>query len=228
MHGFGEGALVEHRAVELVELGAGLGLDIAGARGRPAARAPAGGFRPVRRSRTIIATASSSGASSRSRASASGLLVIAVVEHRGQIGGDALHPPRRRSPRPAPARPRRTARARPGSAARGGDGSRRCGRRAAAPSNRRGRAGSPPRAGWACAAARAAAPSRPPARSTSAGLSAAKATSRSGRRAIARVQEASARLNGSLAASGLRAGLAVGGFDVDGRHGVSGGVRRAI
>src|SRR5271170_8522141 len=51
---------------------------------------------------------------------------------------------------------------------------------------------------------RALAPSGP---TTSAGLSAANRISSSGRRDIARVQEASARLNGSLAASVLAPGL---------------------
>ncbi len=51
---------------------------------------------------------------------------------------------------------------------------------------------------------RALAPSGPPA---SEGLSAAKEISRSGRRDIARVQEATARLNGSFGASALPAGL---------------------
>ena len=144
--------------------------------------------------------------------------MIAVVEHRRS--GWRRRPPSgaRRSPRPAPARPRRTARAPPDSAAHGGDGSPRRGRRAATPSNRRGRAGSPPRADWAGAAARAAAPWRPSGPAVSAGLSAAKVTSSSGWRDIARVQEAIARLNGSFGASALPAGLRLVGFDVDRRH----------
>ena len=149
-----------------------------------------------------------------------GAAVIAVVEHGGEVGGDAFHPARadRLDPRLLDGVEQR--RAPPGYAARGGDGRRRCGRRAAARANRRGRAGSPPRADWACAAAPAGAPWPRRARSPAPACRWRRRLSSSGWRASARVQEASARLNGSFGAFGFAAGLAVAGrFDVDGRHG---------
>ena len=56
--------------------------------------AAGGGARPVRRSRTISATASSIGASARSVTSSNLARWIAVLEHRGEIVGDARHAPR--------------------------------------------------------------------------------------------------------------------------------------
>ena len=169
-------------------------------------RAPGGGSRPVSRSRTSMATASSSGASSRSRASADGLLWNRSSSMAVRL---AATPSMRREPI-ASTRACSTAsnNARAGAL---------CGawrrwiaslwqasrsdielaipRRIAASRGFGLRGGS---------GSRALAPSGP---LTRPGLSAEKATSSSGWRDMARAQEVSARLNGSFALSDFWPGL---------------------
>ncbi len=67
--------------------------------------------RPVRRSRTSIASASDSGASARSVISSILAAMEVIIEHRGGVLGNARHAGARRSPRPGPAPPPRTRRA---------------------------------------------------------------------------------------------------------------------
>ena len=217
MHRSCKGALVEHRPVELVELGAGLAFDIGApevddfdAR-RSAASIPSTVRAPASPPRLRAAPRRGRGPGRRGscdtgrRASRS--------DSRRRLPSAST-----RSPRPAPARPRRTARAPPGFAGRGGDGSRRCGRRAAAPWNRRARAGSRSHADWACAAAPAGAPCAVRA-DDQRGLVGGEQNFQlgaPGHRARARGERPLERLVGRL---GLGAGLAVADrFDVDGRH----------
>ncbi len=93
VHALGEGALVEHRPVELVELRAGLAFDISA----PKVDDPLGAARRLQAGQTLahhhrdrllqrrlVAVARFG-----QRAS-----VIAVVEHGRKVGGDALHPTR--------------------------------------------------------------------------------------------------------------------------------------
>ena len=93
MHRFCKGALVEHRAIEPVEFGAGLAFDI----GAPEVD---DSMRAARRlqSRQPLAHEHCHRVFERRLVAVSGLgegaLVIPVVEHRGEIRGDAFHPPR--------------------------------------------------------------------------------------------------------------------------------------
>ena len=137
--------------------------------------------------------------------------VIAVLEHRREVAGDARPCGARRSPRRAPARPRRRRRGRPGRPARGGGARRRRGRRGASAIE----SAWPRRMATSCglslrggSGSRALSP-------VSAGRSEAKATSRSGFRAMARMQPAMARFSGSVGASFLSPGLR---FEIDMRE----------
>ena len=93
MHRLGEGALVENGAAELVEFRARLGFDIRAPefdQARRAARRLEAGqpFAHQHRDgvlqRRLVAIARFG----------EGAAMVAVVEHRGEIRGDALHPPR--------------------------------------------------------------------------------------------------------------------------------------
>ena len=163
MHRFCKGALVEHRAIEPVEFGAGLAFDI----GAPEVD---NSMRAARRlqSRQPLAHEHRHRVFERRLVAVAGLgegaLVIPVVEHRGQIRGDAFHPPRpdRLDPRLLDRVEQRARRlVLRGMAAMdrvvvAGEPQRH--------RNRRARAGSRSRADWACAAAPAGAPWRRPGR----------------------------------------------------------------
>ena len=180
--------------------------------------APRGGSSPVRRSRASIATASSSGASLARARLGERAAVVAVVEHGGDVRRHALH-----AARADRLDPRLLDRVEQGA------GRRALRRKAAmerivvAGEAQRERIGeargrSPPRAGWACAAARAAAPWRPPARRRARlvgregdlELGMARDRPRAGReRALERLVRRLG-LGGRLAVAGR--------LDVDGRH----------